>query len=160
MNRKNNYLLSLESNMQSTPIMKKHILLVSEKRENSLPISLMLESYNFHVSLLKDGEDPQEKLEYFKSEDYPVDLIIFGTNFLDSQLNEFFESKKYSNKTLPFIIISDTKKISLMNHLLDLGFYGYLVNPADSVILIEQVNTIFFNIQKYKKNEKQNFISR
>lgn len=120
----------------------------------------MLESYNFHVSVIKEGEDPQEKMKNLKSENDPVDLIIFGTNFLDTQLNKFFESSVYNNKTLPFIIISDTNKHNLMNHFLDLGFYGYIVRPSDPVILIEQVNTIFFNIQKYKKNEKQNFISR
>lgn len=139
--------------------MKKHILLANEKRENSLPITLMLESYNYQVSVLKDGEDAQEKIEHFKTVNDPVDLIIFGTNFLDSQLNEFFENNEYTDKILPFIIISDTKKLSLMNHFLDMGFYGYLVGPTDPVILIEQVNTILFNIKKYKKNEKQNFIS-
>ncbi len=135
--------------------MKKHILLANEKKKNSLPISLMLESYNFQVSILNEWKGLSKKIKDFRSKKNPIDLIILGTKFSDSQLNEFFESIDISNKDLPFILISDTKKLSLMNHILDLGFYGYFVSSSDPVVLIEQVNTIFFNIGKYKENEKQ-----
>lgn len=138
---------------------KKHILLTGEKRENSIPISLLLESYNYHISILKDNKNLWEKIDHYKRKNDPVDLIIFGTDFHDTQLDTFFYCEDCQDKSLPFIIISESDRFDLMSRILDSGFYGYFVNLSDPLILIEQVNTLIKNVSKYKRNEKQNFIS-
>jgi len=132
---------------------EKNILLAGEKKTISLPISLMLESYNFHITVLNKEEDLLKRIEYYKSVNEPVDLVILGSNYSDVQINSLFSSL---NKSMPFLIISDVKKLNLMNSLLNKGFYGYLVSPSDTVVLIEHINTIFFNLKKYKGKSKQN----
>lgn len=133
---------------------KMHILFTGVNKRNSLPLSLMLESYNFHLSV-NDREDEIEKvINNFKSEGDHVDMMIFGTDITDSQLENLFSSLSKQNKSIPFIIISDSTKFELMSHLLNEGFYGYLVRTNNLEVLVEQVNTIFTNLNKYKDNEK------
>ena len=133
---------------------KMHILFTGVNKRNSLPLSLMLESYNFHLSINNREAEIEEVINNYKSGGDNIDMMIFGTDITDFQLDDLFSGLSKSNKSIPFIIISDSAKLELMNHLLDEGFYGYLVRTNNPEVLVEQVNTIFSNLNKYKDNEK------
>ncbi len=141
--------MNLESILPVNTMNKKHILLAGENEANSLSICLILESYNFFVSKANEEVDLLKKIEFFRIKKKPVDLIILGTELSDLRIKIFFDG---IDKSLPFIIISDSQKIKLMRDILNNGFYGCLLKPTDSILLVEQASAIIFNINKYKGN--------
>lgn len=111
---------------------------------------MMLESYNHMISVVEEVKDLWGNLKLFKKEGQPVDLMILGPDYSESDIFSIFKNEGNPEDAPPFIIISDTEKLNLIHALLDLGFYGYLIKQSDSMILMERVNTIFANIKKFK----------
>lgn len=131
-----------------------HILLSMEKKENILPLSLLLESYNFRVTMIESVDSIVEKILFHSNSQEPIDLLIINMSLSDQALIKLFTKLKKLNFVLPFILISEEKKMELMNHLLEMDLYGYVNKPSEPVILVEQVMNILENVEKYKKNAK------
>lgn len=133
---------------------QQHILLSMEKKENILPLSLLLESYNFRVTMIESVDSIVEKILFHSNSQEPIDLLIINMSLSDQALIKLFTKLKKLNFVLPFILISEEKKMELMNHLLEMDLYGYVNKPSEPVILVEQVMNILENVEKYKKNAK------
>ncbi|MCK4942834.1 MAG: response regulator [Candidatus Aminicenantes bacterium] len=125
-----------------------------EKKENILPLSLLLESYNFRVTMIESVDSIVEKILFHSNSQEPIDLLIINMSLSDQALIKLFTKLKKLNFVLPFILISEEKKMELMNHLLEMDLYGYVNKPSEPVILVEQVMNILENVEKYKKNAK------
>lgn len=130
----------------------KRILIAAEKKENALPLSLLLESHNLRVCLVERSFEAIEKIRTHRVNLKPFDLLITGTLMSGRSLWKMFVELEKVDKTLPFIIVSDGNKVHLMKRLLDKGFYGYIVKPFDSVTLLNSVMNILRNIRRYRRN--------
>jgi DNA-binding NtrC family response regulator len=128
------------------------ILITAERKENALPLSLLLESHNFRVCIVEKGYQAIEKIRNHRSNLKPFDLLITGTLMSSQSLWKMFLELERVDVNLPFIIVSDGEKIGLMKRLLDRGFYGYIVKPFDSVALLNCVLNILKNIRKYRRH--------
>lgn len=133
--------------------MKQHrILITAERKENALPLSLLLESHNFRVCIVEKGYQAIEKIRSHRAKLKPFDLIIAGSLMSAQSLWRLFSEIEKIDMSLPFIVVSDNEKVRLMKRLLDKGFYGYFVRPFDSVTLLTSIINILNNIRKYRRN--------
>jgi DNA-binding NtrC family response regulator len=129
----------------------KRILITAEKKENALPLSLLLESHNFRVCMVEKDFQAIEKIRTHQAQLKPFDLLIAGTLMSGRALWKLFLELEKVDMNLPFIVVSDNNEAMLMKRLLDRGFYGYIVRPFDSIALLNSVINILGNISKYKK---------
>ena len=121
---------------------------------------LLIESINVKVSSCDINCSIVGRLLYYESKNMPIDLLLFGSEYSESKIEEIFIELKLNSINLPYIIISDLNKFELLNKLLNLGYYGYIGSPSELVILAEQINSIFRNIRKFRENVKQSTIGR
>ncbi len=128
----------------------KRILITAEKKENALPLSLLLESHNFRVCLVEKDFQAIEKIRTHQAKLKPFDLLIAGTLMPGRALWKLFLELEKVDMNLPFIVVSDDNEAAVMKRLLDRGFYGYIVRPFDSITLLNSVINILENIGKYK----------
>jgi DNA-binding NtrC family response regulator len=133
--------------------MKQHrILIAAERKENALPLSLLLESHNFRVCIVEKGYQAIGKIRSHRAKFKPFDLLITGSLMSAQSLWRMFLEIEKIDLSLPFIVVSNNGKIRLMKQLLDKGFYGYIVRPFDSVTLLTSIMNILKNIRKYRRN--------
>ena len=133
--------------------MKYHrILITAERKENVLPLSLLLESHNFRVCIVEKNFQAIEKIRSHREQIKPFDLLIAGSLLSTQSLWKLFLELERIDMALPFIVVSDNEKVRLMKRLLDKGFYGYIVRPFDSVTLLTSIMNILRNIRKYRRS--------
>ncbi len=133
--------------------MKQHrILIAAERKENTLPLSLLLESHNFRVCIVEKGYQAIDKIRSHHAKFKPFDLLITGSLMSAQSLWRMFLEIEKIDLSLPFIVVSNNGKIRLMKQLLDKGFYGYIVRPFDSITLLTNIMNILKNIRKYRRN--------
>lgn len=131
--------------------MNNRILITAERKENVLPLSLLLESHNYRVCVVERSFQAVEKIRNHHATLKPFDLLIAGTLLSTRSLWKMFLELEKIDMNLPFIVISDNEQTRLMKRLLDRGFYGYIVRPFDSVALLNSVMNILRNIRKYRR---------
>lgn len=131
--------------------MNNRILITAERKENALPLSLLLESHNYRVCIVERSYQAVERIHTHHATSKPFDLLIAGTLLSAHSLWKLFSELEKIDRNLPFIVVSDNEKIRLMKRLLDKGFYGYIVRPFDSVALLNSVMNILRNIRKYRR---------
>jgi len=130
----------------------RRILITAERKENALPLSLLLESHNFRVCIVERSFQAIEKIHSHRKKIKPFDLLIAGSLMSAQSLWRLFLELEKIDMSLPFIVVSDNDKVRLMKRLLDKGFYGYIVRPFDSVTLLTSIMNILKNIRKYRRN--------
>ena len=128
---------------------KNHILLVGEDRNESLSIGLMVESFNNRITIIEDKKSITNDIAIFKNKANPINLLLIGSKLTSKEINRMFSNFKKHKLNFPFIILTNKKKFSLINNLLEKGFYGYMVKPGDTVLLMHHIQTLFKNIDKY-----------
>ncbi|MCK5221069.1 MAG: hypothetical protein KAR14_05770 [Candidatus Aminicenantes bacterium] len=128
---------------------KNHILLVGEDRNESLSIGLMVESFNNRITIIEDKKSITNNIAIFQNRANPIDLLLIGSKLTSKEINRMFSNFKKHKLNFPFIILTNKKKFSLINNLLEKGFYGYMVKPGDTVLLMHHIQTLFKNIDKY-----------
>jgi len=128
---------------------KNHILLVGEDRNESLSIGLMIESLNNRITITENKKSITNDIAIFKNKSEPIDLLLIGSKLTSKEINRMFSNFKKHKLNFPFIILTNKKKPSLINNLLEKGFYGYIVKSGDTVLLMHHIQTLFENIDKY-----------
>ena len=128
---------------------KNHILLVGEDRNESLSIGLMIESFNNRITIIEDKKNITNNIAIFQNKANPIDLLVIGRKLTSKEINRMFANFKKHKLNFPFIILTNKKKFSLINNLLEKEFYGYMVKPGDTVLLMQHIQSLFENIDKY-----------
>ena len=128
---------------------KNHILLVGEDRNESLSIGLMVESFNNRITIIEDKKSITNEIAIFKNKANPINLLLIGSKLTSKEINRMFSNFKKHKLNFPFIILTNKNKFSLINNLLEKEFYGYMVKPGDTVLLMHHIQSLFENIDKY-----------
>jgi DNA-binding response OmpR family regulator len=124
---------------------RQHILLLGEKKENALPLSLFLESCNFQVTVEEKGNRIVEQFRQYQDPLEPYDLLIAGTQMSEKLLLELLSKMESRKIGLPFIMISDNSNQAWVKRIR--GKYAgiHVTNPTESNELIKVVGQIFKN---------------
>jgi len=127
---------------------------LDEEEKNSLPLTLLLESCKFKVTIFEDHKSIMNNLLIQRNILHEVDLLLIGTLFKSNEILDFFYYLRDLNISIPYIILSNNENYKLLSKLIDEGFYGYNIRVSEPEIILELIDTIFLNISKFNKNEK------
>lgn len=116
-----------------------HILLVEEKKERSLPLSLILESNGFKVKVV---ESAKAAIKELNTKGVKYRILISDIVLKDMSLMELLRKLKKKHIKLPFIVISGYKNVEVINALKQEGPYAYLIKPIDPEELTNCVSRI------------------
>ena len=129
---------------------KKHIVIAGEENQNTLPLTLMLESKRMKVSVYEYRKSIINSFLVNKNTLHNVDLIIIGTLQSDEEILKFFSELKILNISIPYIILSNDNKNSLLSKLINNKFIGYTVSISDPELILELIEVIFNNESRFK----------
>ena len=129
---------------------KKHIVIAGEENQNTLPLTLMLESKRMKVSVYEYRKSIINSFLVNKNTLHNVDLIIIGTLQSDEEILKFFSELKILNISIPYIILSNDNKNSLLSKLINNKFIGYTASISDPELILELIEIIFSNESRFK----------
>ena len=128
-----------------------HILLIMGREENALPVTLLLETHGFLVTIAVKNNQVIDQICHIQNGSVPIDLLIIGTIISEKSLQDLFNNLKKLRINLSFIIFSDEYYPNLLDRLWESGFYGSYMEPSDSGLLIPRVEFTFKNINRYRE---------
>jgi len=129
---------------------KKHIVIAGEENQNTLPLTLMLESKRMKVSIYEYHESIINSFLVSQNDLHNVDLIIIGTKQSDEEILRFFSELKILNISIPYIILSNDNKNNLLSKLINNKFIGYTASISDPELILELIEVIFSNESRFK----------
>lgn len=126
-----------EKQLDITPSIVNHILVVEDEQDTALFLKTLLEEHSYHVTIAKDGGQAHSAFRMRKPDFVILDLIIPHESGF-----EICERMKQEESQIPILIVTAIDDPDSRQLATRVGADGYLLKPFDPDELLELIKVI------------------